>query len=552
MKIPSRTLRPTLAGAMAAGAILATGAAGASAAPQVWWTNATNYGANPGLTAAIARANIDGSDPVTVIDKSTTSYVSGVTVDLWSGKMFYIRNNRAIVSANLDGSNPQVILSGNDVAVNEAWDIVYDRQTDYLYWISEQYSNNSAEIRRARPDGSSSTVLYSQAQLGNIRVYDLTVVPEINRIYWGNYEPSGSPITYANLDGSGNIQGITPNCGGAATSNGLAIAVDPGTDRMFAVIAGGSPSGAFRVRKTKMDGTNCETLATVWSSINDDSMALNRADNELIIGSYDLSRGPIGLWSISDSTPNQSPPASALIPDALPTSKNAAGAIIVEPPRVTSSSASVTGSGSGVGSTLTLTRQDTFAPDEPGIKVYRGVTTKTIAWYRDGVLIPGETGPTLTATQAGTYKAVASATNIAGSVDTASNEVTISAQAQPGPTPAPGPAPMPSNAFTAVAAAGPSGTVASVARVPGAGKVRQVVTRLAGGTRVAVCSTPAKAAKGAGRVRLACSVNPSTRAAQATGRVRVRVRITFTPTGGTARTVTRYAWLPSLKPPVTG
>jgi len=515
-------------------------ASGASAAAQVWWTNAVNYGANPGLTAAVARADIDGSNMTAVIDKSTTSYVSGIAVDLWRGKMYYLRNNRALVSANLDGSNPQVILSGNDVAVNEAWDLVYDRKTDYLYWISEQYSTNGAEIRRVRPDGSSPSVLYTQAQVGNIRVYDITVVPELDRIYWGNYEPTGAPINYANLDGSGNIQGITPSCGGAATSNGLAIAVDPSTDRMFAVIAGGSPSGAFRVRKTKLDGSDCETLATVWSSINDDSMALNRAANQLIVGNYDTSRGPVGLWSISDSTPNQTP-GSALIPDALPTAKSAANALIVEPPKPITTTATLSTSATTVGATLTLApTQDAFAPDEPGVKVFRGVTSRTIAWYRNGVLIPGETGSTLTAAQPGTYKAVTSASNLAGGVETTSNEVTISAP------------PSPSSPKVSVLGVSVlrGETLRVVVRPSEAGTIR-ITGRLAGG---AACSGTIRATS-ATRLVFTCRLSSTAQARIRQAGAVVRASARLTTSGGSTATdagrarVSRYAPRPE---PVTG
>ena len=51
---------------------------------------------------------------------------------------------------------------------------------------------------------------------------------------------------------------------------------------------------------------------------------------------------------------------------------------------------------------------------------------------------------------------------------------------------------------------------------------------------------------------LTCKVNAATRKAQKKGKVRVLLRTTFTPTGGTARTVNRTVVLPSLKPKYAG
>lgn len=123
----------------------------------------------------------------------------------------------------------------------------------------------------------------------------------------------------------------------------------------------------------------------------------------------------------------------------------------------------------------------------------------------------------------------------------------------PDPSPGPGPTPGPSPAatFRAVSAATASGTVATVARVPGPGKLVMKVTRSVGGRTVAVGSAR-KSAGTAGRYTLRCKVDSATRKAQGSGRVRLRVMTTFTATDGTARTVTRYVRLRSLKPQFTG
>lgn len=119
-------------------------------------------------------------------------------------------------------------------------------------------------------------------------------------------------------------------------------------------------------------------------------------------------------------------------------------------------------------------------------------------------------------------------------------------------TAAPGPSPAPSNSFTAVTAATGSGSIVTAGRVSGAGKLRQSATyRTASGRWRPVCSDSGTRST-AGRYRLGCRINTAARKAQKKGRVRVRVRVTYSPTGGTPRTITRYLWLRSLKPSYTG
>ncbi|MBU6337861.1 MAG: hypothetical protein KGR19_08645 [Acidobacteria bacterium] len=111
--------------------------------------------------------------------------------------------------------------------------------------------------------------------------------------------------------------------------------------------------------------------------------------------------------------------------------------------------------------------------------------------------------------------------------------------------------PSPSNSFSALSAA-PGSSVVTVGRVPGAGKIRQSASfRSSSGSWRPVCSDSVSPSK-AGRYRLGCKISSAARRAQRQGRVRVRVRVTYTPAGGTARTLTRYLWLRSLKPSYTG
>ena len=70
----------------------------------------------------------------------------------------------------------------------------------------------------------------------------------------------------------------------------------------------------------------------------------------------------------------------------------------------------------------------------------------------------------------------------------------------------------------------------------------------AAATVCAATRTPRRA----GTYTVTCRLTAAARRAQLRGKVRVRLRTTFTPTGGTARTVSRTVVLPSRKASFTG
>jgi len=114
----------------------------------------------------------------------------------------------------------------------------------------------------------------------------------------------------------------------------------------------------------------------------------------------------------------------------------------------------------------------------------------------------------------------------------------------------------PSNTFKVSAVSTSGSSIRTRVTVPGAGRISQRGTRSsrsssARAAAASVCSVSRTASK-AGTYTLSCKVNSATRKAQKKGKVRVLLRTTFTPTGGTARTLNRVAILPSLKPKYTG
>jgi hypothetical protein len=96
----------------------------------------------------------------------------------------------------------------------------------------------------------------------------------------------------------------------------------------------------------------------------------------------------------------------------------------------------------------------------------------------------------------------------------------------------------------------------TVISVPGAGKASQTGSFYAAGSArsaraVTACRGSKKISK-AGRYRLSCKLTSAARSARRKHSIRVTLRTTFTPTGGSARTVTRTVTLRKTSSGVTG
>ena len=116
--------------------------------------------------------------------------------------------------------------------------------------------------------------------------------------------------------------------------------------------------------------------------------------------------------------------------------------------------------------------------------------------------------------------------------------------------------PAPSNLFTVRLDGASTTAVSSLITVPGAGKASQAGTFSASSTArsaktVTACRDSKKISK-AGRYRLSCKLTSAARSARRKHSIRVTLRTTFTPTGGSARTVTRTVTLRKTSSGVTG
>jgi hypothetical protein len=100
------------------------------------------------------------------------------------------------------------------------------------------------------------------------------------------------------------------------------------------------------------------------------------------------------------------------------------------------------------------------------------------------------------------------------------------------------------------------GAIRTQVTVPGPGRIAQrgllrAVSSRASAAAATLCSASKNASK-AGTYTVTCRLNGAARRAQRRGAVRVTLRTSYTPTGGTARTVSRTINLPSRKASFTG
>jgi hypothetical protein len=109
----------------------------------------------------------------------------------------------------------------------------------------------------------------------------------------------------------------------------------------------------------------------------------------------------------------------------------------------------------------------------------------------------------------------------------------------------------PTNRFLVLSARGRASAIDSRVRTYDAGRLAQAAVFRSGGRERIACVSASRAVK-AGTSRMRCVLTGAARAARRKGAVRVQLATTFTPTGGTQRTVLRTVVLRALKPNYAG
>ena len=195
-----------------------------------------------GTSQTISSANLDGSDPQTLV--SGQNGPIGVAVDA-SHLYWTNQNDGSIWAANRDGTSPHVIsnagLAGWDIAVGG----------DHLYWTVLGRSPSGGAIWEANLDGSDPhAIVTGQAAPVGIAVNS-------GNIYWsttGDNSAGAGAIWQANLDGS------SPHAIVTGQFEPFGIAVNSGN--LYWTAAHASATGAGEIWSASLDGSSPHAIVT--------------------------------------------------------------------------------------------------------------------------------------------------------------------------------------------------------------------------------------------------------------------------------------------------
>ena len=190
---------------------------------HIYWTNS--------LTGSMEEANLDGSDPHTIITVPGVG-VSGVAVNKTN---LYWGTDGSIGVANLDGGDPRTIITG----LNSSYALAVGRT--HLYWTEFGGLDHGPGIWEANLNGSNPRPIIDSG----LGCPDAVAVSSTH-LYWA--DGCQDVITVANLDGSDPHTLIAGQWGsyGVAVSNTHVYWVN----------------GPYSIAEAGLDGTDPHTLIT--------------------------------------------------------------------------------------------------------------------------------------------------------------------------------------------------------------------------------------------------------------------------------------------------
>jgi DNA-binding beta-propeller fold protein YncE len=243
---------------------------------HIYWTIMGRAQADDGK---VERANLDGSNLVTVVPAGGAFTPKQLKLDAAGGKLYWSdREGMRVMRANLDGSNIETLVEtgrGDEAradARNWCVGIAVDSVRGYVYWTQKGGSNSgTGSIRRARleiPPGedparrSDVEVLFD----GLPEPIDLDLDLEERMIYWTDRgdAPRGNSVSRAPMDPPA---GANPAARGDQEivmrdlRESIGIALDVAGDRMYVTDLGGN------VYSSRLDGSDRRTLLTGQGSL---------------------------------------------------------------------------------------------------------------------------------------------------------------------------------------------------------------------------------------------------------------------------------------------
>jgi Bacterial Ig domain/PASTA domain len=178
-----------------------------SAGGAIYWADSWNAGVDP----SIRRANLDGTDPTTVVSGIYCAF--GVEVDPVGRKLYWTCTDDRVMRSNLDGTAMETVLTvAGAPLVASPQGIALDVANRTMYFANTAVG----KIQRANFDGTMLTDLVTGLSSPHDVALDLTA----RKLYW----TAGASISRANLDGSVQQPVVT----GLQYPTGLALDTEAG------------------------------------------------------------------------------------------------------------------------------------------------------------------------------------------------------------------------------------------------------------------------------------------------------------------------------------
>jgi hypothetical protein len=383
-------------------------ASGAQAAESLYWNN---YQDDP---ATIGFSNVDGSGGGAVS-------ISGIAINSPEGMSYDTALNRIYIGDDqpgeatdhiafvpLDGTGSGYVDTGA-TKVETPEGVAFDPASRIVYWLN---AGEPESIGWAKVDGSGSGIL-NTAGATLAGAYRIAIDPVAGRVYWGNTK-SGDPISisYGNFNGTGggnlNITGVEPK-------DVSGLAVDPTAGKIYW-------DDEESIDFANLNGTGGGgVLSTAGSVFNEPyGLALDPATGKMYWANYGKTKertGAFGFASPAGSGGGGINIASAPVngPQDPLLLKSPSGTSVPVLARAAKAPAQLSCS------------QGTWAADLAGSSVFQAPRTFAYQWTLKGAPVAGATASTVTATKAGNYACVVTATNQLGSAAQTSAAATVKA-----------------------------------------------------------------------------------------------------------------------------
>ena len=362
--------------------------ASASAADSIYWASESGF---------VGVGNLDGSGTAATLFGSEGG-PCGVAIDPAADKIYWTNFSSGTVRvANLDGTGTASTLT-NASSEGNPCGVAVDPAANKIYWAN--YSSGTIRVGNLDGSGTAATLFGSEGGPSGV-----AIDPAANKIYWTN-QTSGT-VRVANLDGSGTAATLF-----GSESNPIGLAIDPAANKIYWA---NLSSGAIRVANLDGSGTASDLFGGEASPA---GVAIDPAANKIYWGNFGSGAIRVanldGTGTASDLFTGQ---GLANFPVLLRAPTGTGPPTISGEPRV--------------GEELSCS-QGNWAPDLLGAFLFRAPRSSfEYQWLMDGGEIGGETAPTFTPTEPGTYACRVTASNQAGSSSQTSADVTVPAPQPP-------------------------------------------------------------------------------------------------------------------------